>query len=324
MIVSTLIAIARSRLGDEDEHRWTNDRLRTILDQGQKDFCKESGIFRKITVVPLGNNITKYSLPNDTMTINRIEYKGDPIPLFSRNDIDSARISRQEFVGIKDNLNMSSIELYPFIPEITTIEDVRDGLVTSDSFDFNSLFGVVTDIGDPYELDSDFGVIVGSNYDILELEPSTQLGEVCDTSDIIPVYDDIDVYGVAVAIEPNNSTHVQKGFITSSEKYEVIGKYGITTSIVSEDGYIRIFYTAIPEFLYSDRQELNLHDMWETAMVRYMVGTALQDDNDANNIQRGELELSKYATEVAKAKDLTSKDFSRGQKDKLITRFRRV
>ena len=71
-------------------------------------------------------------------------------------------------------------------------------------------------------------------------------------------------------------------------------------------------------------QELVLSDIWEAAMVRYIVGTALQDDNDANNIQRGELELTKYVAEVKKAEDLTSKDFSRGQPDKMTTRFRRV
>jgi hypothetical protein len=65
-------------------------------------------------------------------------------------------------------------------------------------------------------------------------------------------------------------------------------------------------------------------DAWEDAMLKYMVGTALQDDNDANNIARGEGELAKFTSEVLKAREMASKDFSGGVKEKLTTRFRRI
>ena len=325
MIAQNLISIARSRLGDEDKHRWTDSRLMTILDQGQKDFCKLSGVYRKITVIPLAIDGIKYPLPVDAMTINRIEYKGKIIPLFSRNDIDALRLSTKEFVGIKDNLNMNFLEVYPTSPTPEgALVDTKEGFMSSDEFILSDPFGVVTELDSPYVLLDEFGVVTFSDYNQELLEPSTGYGEVCDTSENKPYLMLGNIYGVVTEVESTDSPDAQKGFITSSEVYEVIGKFGLVTSIVQEDGYMRIFYTAIPAMVTNLAQELVLPDIWEAAMVRYIVGTALQDDNDANNIQRGELELSKYVAEVKKAEDLTSKDFSRGQPDKMTTRFRRV
>ncbi len=325
MTASSLIDISRSRLGDEDKHRWTDNRLLTIIDQGQKDFCKLSGVYRKITVIPLSLDDTRYALPNDTMTINRIEYMDEIIPIFSRNDIDKSRVTGKDFVGIKDNLDMNILEIYPHSPTPSKfIIDIRTGLITDDNFILDTPYGVVTAITAPYALDSVYGVVADTSYDLELLEHGNGFGEVCDTSDTKPYVIGNTVYGVVTGMETLVSSSAHKGFITSSDIYEVIGKYGLTTSIVHIEGYIRVFYTAIPLKVSVLTQELVLHDMWEAAMVRYIVGTALQDDNDSNNMQRGELELSKYLVEVKKAEDLTSKDFSRGQPDKMTTRYRSI
>jgi hypothetical protein len=69
---------------------------------------------------------------------------------------------------------------------------------------------------------------------------------------------------------------------------------------------------------------LAIPDMWEDLIIRYIVGTALQDDNDANNIQRGDLELQKYQMHINKLRAESSKDFSGGAKDKLVVNYRRI
>ena len=323
MIASTLIDMARSRLGDSVKHRWTEKRMLTILDQGQKDFCKLSGIYRKSTVIPLSVDTNIYTLPTDAISINRVEYEGELIPLFSRNDIDAERVITTGFVGIKDNLSMTQLELYPTSPDLDLASDIRVGVQSADTFELDTLFGVVTYIEQPFEVVDAYGEVADAEYDMSLLEINSGFGEVCDTSDIAIVNDEIPPYGVAVAIDYADSD-IQHGFVTSSDLYEVIGKYGITSSIVDENGYIRIYYIAIPRTVSTTVQALDIHDMWESAMLRYLVGTALQDDNDSSNVQRGELELQKYTQEVLKAREITTKDFSRGQPDKLKTRYRRT
>jgi len=329
MVADNLIKIARSRLGDKLEHRWTNDRLVTIIDQGQKDFCKRSGVYRKEVILPLAANVLRYSLPEDCMEVNRIEYMGAPIPLFSRNDLDENRITSQAFVGIKDNLNMNFIQFYPKVPELGATVDIRMGeSILTEDFVVTPQLGVVTDADQGIVIDPVFGVLTGATTEIDDLPLSDKFGELADSSwfneveiggDEFGVTTDVDIY------EPSpGEEQAGLGFVTRSDLYEISGKYGITGSIVTEEQYVRIFYTAIPPEVRLVRSSLVIHDMWEAAMTRYVVGTALQDDNDANNIQRGELEIAKYDKEVLEAEALTSKDFSRGQHDKLLTRMRRI
>jgi len=330
MVADNLIKIARSRLGDKLEHRWTNDRLVTIIDQGQKDFCKRSGVYRKEVILPLAANVLRYSLPEDCMEVNRIEYMGTPIPLFSRNDLDEKRVTSNVFVGIKDNLNMSFIQFHAKIPELGATIDIRAGeSAVSDDFVITPPLGVVTDSDDEDVIITPvYGVLTGASTEIGDLPISDKFGELADSSWFNEVEIGGDEFGVTVDIsvyEPSPGEEQSGlGFVTRSDLYEISGKYGIVGSIVTEEQYVRIFYTAIPPEVRLSRSSLVIHDMWEAAMTRYVVGTALQDDNDANNIQRGELEIAKYDKEVLEAEALTSKDFSRGQHDKLVTRMRRI
>jgi hypothetical protein len=59
-------------------------------------------------------------------------------------------------------------------------------------------------------------------------------------------------------------------------------------------------------------------------MVKFTVGTALQDDNDANNMARGASELATFTQEVLKARELSSKQFSSGVLSQLTTNYRRI
>jgi len=333
MLANGLIKIARSRLGDKLEHRWTNERLTTIVDQGQKDFCRDTGIYRKEVILPLNKRALRYALPEDCMTVNRIEYKGVEIPLFSRNDLDENRLTRKDFVGIKDNLNMNFIEFYAEIPDLGAAVDIKEGESVSDeTFVVFPTFGVATEVtsdvpADDVSIEPPYGVTTGAFTSLEELPTSDRYGEISDSTYNEEVGVGGDEFGVLLNVHLSSGSGAEQeglGFITRSELYEVSGKFGITGSIVTEEQYVRIFYTAIPPEVRLERSALVIHDMWEAAMLRYLVGTALQDDNDANNIQRGELEIAKYKEEVLKAKDLTSKDFSRAQPDKLVTRMRRI
>lgn len=327
MTAYSLIEKARRRLGDIKSNRWTDQRLLDIVNEGQADICRNTGIYRKEAYVELANYETRYILPDDCLKIKRLEFRGVPIPVVSREDIDNGKSPSGLFLTIKDSISMGLIDIYPAITTLTHASLTLQGEVADDTFSFNSLFGVVTDMDDPYILDSVYGAITDVSHAVDPTLPETVWGELTRSPAHPPVVTTFspDVYGVTTDIEFTFSTDPKLfGFISDSDVYKVVGKYGLITSIAPIENTLRVFYEAVPVDLFNFTTELVISNMWEKAMMHYLVGTALQDDNDSNNIQRGELELSKYEAVIAKAKESSSKDFSGGASDKYHTRMRRV
>ena len=95
---------------------------------------------------------------------------------------------------------------------------------------------------------------------------------------------------------------------------------------------VLLYYVAIPPLMeldYTDpdnpilpTEELILPDRWLMAFLHFVSGMALQDDNDANNIQRGELEGTKYLRVLKQIHKLSAKDFTSNIHTKLTTSYR--
>ena len=89
-------------------------------------------------------------------------------------------------------------------------------------------------------------------------------------------------------------------------------------------GKLKVYYSAVPVIVTQLDEELILPDIWLAAFIHYVCGGALQDDNDANNIQRGEMELQKYNRMLAEIFKASAKDFTTNYKSKLTTDYRRL
>lgn len=329
MFVADVIAQSRARLGDEAKHRWTDDRLVYIANQGQKAICKLSGIIRREAVIPLSQGILSYRLPPDCATLKRIEYKGEYLPLYTRNDNDANRPYKEEMVALKTNLSMGFLELYPAIPEFTgEVITIVQGLPTDNIFTVVPLYGVVTNGDLPFQVIDTFGEVTNIEYDMTLLSNSSNYGEVMDSSICTPISISYStgVFGVVTGAEYTAPVTNLFGIVTDTNSidYAISGSFGITTDVVSSESYLKIFYESVPTAKMVYTSSFIIPDVWEEAMLRYIVGTALQDDNDASNVQRGELELTKFTNEVLKAREMSSKDFSSGIKEKLTTSFRRI
>ncbi len=114
--------------------------------------------------------------------------------------------------------------------------------------------------------------------------------------------------------------------------YELENIHGVVSDISSdaagEDpstlGELTVYYSAVPSITIDIGASLVVPDIWFSAFLHFVTGTALQDDNDANNIQRGEMELGKYARVLADITKKSSKDFTTNIKSKMKTSIRRV
>ncbi len=318
---------ARERLGDTKKQRWSDPRLLSIVNQGQIDICIETGYLRKSTIISKTVGETIYQLPADCFEIKRVEtYDELLIPLNARNDKDIPKANLSEYVAYKSNINVGKIEIIPAPTELEVEVQVLQGFKDANSYQVTPLYGVVTST-DAQEMDVEplYGAVTGFIQDPFDgAVESDGRGEIqglasstANTS--LPNGN----YGVVVSMTISPSTD-SYGCITSVKGHEVNGKYGIIANITSLKDTFKVYYVATPKKLVSNIETLILPELWEDLLMKYVVGTALQDDNDASNIQRGEYELNKYNDKLAILKDQSAEDFSSSASNKNETNFRRV
>jgi hypothetical protein len=111
-------------------------------------------------------------------------------------------------------------------------------------------------------------------------------------------------------------------------------KYGVVSAVTDSInppppmskpiGYMNVYYSAVPKMPTSPDEALVLPDIWLSAFMHYVSGYALQDDNDANNIERGELEIRKYMRVLDKIFKTIAKDSTSSIATKLDTSYRKV
>ncbi len=350
MTALSIITKARERLGDEKKQRWSDNRLLSIVNDGHKDICKFSNIYRRDTYIPLRANQLMYRLPEDCISVRRIEFAEGVLPLYTRFDIDNPNYSvGTDLVCIKDNLPMGELELYPAIPtDIEKYYNQVEGINTDETIRVDRR-GVFVGSNRPalYEVDPLYGVLTDSSTDAIALPSIGPFGDIYSTNinhragipppvgppPVTPVGVQntnpitADMLGVLSSVyfkqeaQPSDNLF---GFITNSRIADISGQYGVVTDIANFKDCLKVFYSAVPSDLQSINSDLVISYIWAAAMQRYVVGTALQDDNDANNIARGEGELAKYIAEVSKAASMSSKNFSGSASNKLHTNFRRI
>jgi hypothetical protein len=113
------------------------------------------------------------------------------------------------------------------------------------------------------------------------------------------------------------------GVVSDWENCNLEDQYGVVSDIETgetpkELGAIHVYYSAVPPMITGINEPLVLPDAYFSAFMHYVTGMALQDDNDANNIQRGEMELQKYERVALQIFKRTAKDYTSNIKSKLI------
>ena len=89
---------------------------------------------------------------------------------------------------------------------------------------------------------------------------------------------------------------------------------------------ILAYYIAVPPIYTSVDllRPLLVPDVWFQAFLHFVTGMCLQDDNDANNIQRGELEAQKYTRLLEHIHAVSMNDFTTNAGSRLATSYRRT
>ena len=131
-----------------------------------------------------------------------------------------------------------------------------------------------------------------------------------------------ELYGVVTAMDAEG---------ISTAECDLEDDYGVVVDMDSPEsptpehlGLLKVYYSAVPPLILDSSADLVLPDTWYAAFLHYVTGSALQDDNDAGNVERGELELQKYNRLLASLFKKSAKDFTSNVRTKLDTPSRRI
>ena len=329
MTSGTVIDIARARLGDFNKTGWSDDSLLSILDQGQKDLAKSAGVYKRTAYIGIVDNVVMYPLPDDCYQVNRVEYDKAYLSVLSREDQDRRYMPKGLHI-IKNDLDYSVIEVSePIINDLTLPTYVGNVLLSDEGFDthIDGVEGSIVGSDKDLNMNSNLGCVVDIEVPKNWTEKPTHFG---DLSGILYSFTsgnlmtDIDELGITVEVDVGYGGEELHGFLTKVDYKGVEGVYGLCTDALENTEYMRVYYSALPNKVSSIYSSLVVPDIWEQALVHYVVGTARQYDNDESNYKLGIQELKKYAEEVKKAKKLAARSYSSPIGEVKETIYRRI
>jgi hypothetical protein len=113
------------------------------------------------------------------------------------------------------------------------------------------------------------------------------------------------------------------GIVSEISNGTLSSAFGIITDVAAIDEVIKVYYEAAPMQELQLTSDLVIPEIWTDSIIDYITGYALQDDNDASNVARGEQMISKFTQKALKAREIASKQYA-SSKTQLKTTFRRI
>ena len=297
MTIASIILEARRVLGDTAGQRWSNERMLDIANRGMRDIARHASMYRAETVIELMRGRYRYPLPTDVLRVTSLSLNGIDLPILSKLDRPTKTFAS------KDQINLGVLELMP-IPTEKTARRMFSGAVSAEG-SADPLDGVAAN-----PVSSMFGVTSGLSLDLDESNNSPYgivTGVAIKSSGISIKSNMGNTYGVVVGIIAPKGTPIDKGgFHQTLDTMRLVGRYGASASVTTTAESVHVWYKALPPKIQALDQAFPLGPQWEDLMVDWLIGTALQDDNDAGNQQRSQTFMQRYVRNL----DLASADSS--------------
>lgn len=141
----------------------------------------------------------------------------------------------------------------------------------------------------------------------------------------IEVYDIDSEYGVVSEISglTNSDEYGVLATLTSGGTTETFNSvYGITTDISETSEALTIYYIRKPVKVTLINQELEIDDVFDSAIKYYVTGKALRDDMDTQNRVVGNEELSFYERELTEAIKDSTMDYTQSSNKQYSARYK--
>lgn len=316
--VRDIIANARITLADVNANRWTDAILLVLLNEAQQDFVKRTKILRARTIVPIKINSPTINLPIDCRLITRAIYENKLLEIVSHNYLDN-KIDTYNWENDKgtptslvyDKYNMELTRIYP-IPDEPITKELYD--LTSASF-FNSdtidKYGLVS-FTQNLQLNDSYGIVANLASTTDSVIFNSPYGFVTDIS-TDNQYENLDYLGIVTALT-DYTLQDNLGIVTAltdDDKDDVFNNHlGMVTSITDNLSEITLFYVKKPNKITSFDDQVEIPDIYDSALKYYVATHAFLNDNDAANYQKAEAQQNLYLASVSEATKDSQQDFT--------------
>ena len=85
--IEEILLRVRDTLADPTGARWSTERLVRLLDEAQKDICRQAKILKGKTLLPIVPGTSVCDLPADVNIVDRILFNGQKLNIVSHADM---------------------------------------------------------------------------------------------------------------------------------------------------------------------------------------------------------------------------------------------
>lgn len=139
MTVEDILISARDVLADQGKKRWEDSHLIRILNDGIANFTIHTSYAKSKVFVGLEIGVSTYDLSNYAINLDRVSYKGIPLPAKSEEELDRINPNWEDEVGEEplyvcfENLRQGVFKIYPKVEnlayDVITQNQVYGGLI---------------------------------------------------------------------------------------------------------------------------------------------------------------------------------------------------
>lgn len=338
--VEKILKDARITLADPQKQRWSDEVLLTFLNEAQQDFCQQTKILHNRRKVPITLGNPYFTLPKDCWQLTRVLYNDIALPLVTHQELDSPHNMKLPSAGsrwektsaapeaiIYDRRNATEGKIYP-LPKIQvetyTFTEIPTDLPDEVVYAKPGITVGVTS----YDLSTAYGVVSGTSEEIDEEKEYEDLGVLTKLvkestatpvagfgfTDSITTYQSNAIFGLVASLEDETTVD------TFGEVFEVFEVFGVVSSIIPPDPFLKCYYLQIPAELKSTDDELMVPLVYDIALKYYVSGQAFLSDIDTGSQQKGGAQLAIYERHVRTAKKDSNRDNARAAQFETIYR----
>jgi len=306
--IEEIIKEARYALADPDKQRYTDERLLSALNNGQKDIARQTRLLKGEVDIPLDVNEATYSLPEDLWLIERVHFRNVKIPLMSHDRMDDfshgwyTRYSGNVEAIVYDKRNMHKIRVYPrpddsyisaefdFLPENPLAND-SNSLTPAQIVAMRALAGSLVTLTNPTPFN--LAPVYNAASEIINITPPSDLAQ--------------STFGVVTSMPGSilsNSFGVVSDIALADNFEQWPGRtvfdsvFGVATAMELTNGTLHIYYIKDSAKVVSVQQELEVSPIFDAALRYYVIGQAFGDDLDTVNQEKSMTALNMYDREL--------------------------
>lgn len=202
--ISDIILKSRDTLADPSGQRWSTERLLRLVDEAQRDICRQTKILKGKATINIIPGQYLYALPVDCLALDRVVFNSSKLPILSHDEMDNMLPTWEDDIVdtlridyiVYDKLAQRQIRIYPIPANNVDVSVDLSGITVSiEGYTLEDLYGVITTV----EIEPSEIITVGASIAslvIYYIRQPNKVDSIEDDLDLIDTYDNAIKYYV--------------------------------------------------------------------------------------------------------------------------------